>query len=336
MKWYIIFLLILLMSCQSNESEKQAVQLNFETMGTYGMVKYIDNGNVNPDTLLLQIKEVLLDVNMGVSTYIDSSVISKTNQAGYWIEEGETKYREHFENNLFRSLEIMEETDGNFNVFIKPLVDYWGFGDYDKRNLESKDSAMVKEMVDCMQNIDRLMTDFAMCNQLDFSAIAKGYGVDVVAAVLDANQLSDYIVEIGGEVRCKGMNIDNEAWRVGIEEPNESERVVFDVVGLSNIAMATSGNYRNFHILENGQKVVHIINPRTGYPEASNLLSASIIAPDCMSADAYATACMVMGAESCFEFVLNHPELESYLIYSDKNGGLQTYVSEGFEEMLVD
>ncbi len=100
--------------------------------------------------------------------------------------------------------------------------------------------------------------------------------------------------------------------------------------------MATSGNYRNFHILENGQKVVHIINPRTGYPEASNLLSASIIAPDCMSADAYATACMVMGAESCFEFVLNHPELESYLIYSDKNGGLQTYVSEGFEEMLVD
>lgn len=329
-------LLLALFACQSTDVEDQAIQLNFETMGTYGMVKYLDDEAVNADSLLSQIEQVLVDVNMGVSTYIDSSIISKSNQSGYWVNEGNEIHRKHFENNLFRSLEVMEETDGSFNVYIKPLVDYWGFGDYAQRNLEAKDSAKVQELVNCMQNIDMLMTDSAMCYQLDFSAIAKGYGVDQVAAVLDSFGLTNYMVEIGGEVRCKGLNAEATAWRVGIEEPNEEERVIFEVIGLKDKAMATSGNYRNFRVLENGQKVVHTINPQSGYPEQSNLLSASIIAEDCMSADAYATACMVMGVEACFEFVLSKPSLEAYLIYSGDDGSLQTKSTENFQSYLVE
>lgn len=336
MKKLVFIVLLGLVACQSPEAEKQAIQLTFETMGTYGMVKYLEEAEVDTDSLLMQIEQVLVDVNMGVSTYIDSSIISKSNQSGYWVNEGNEIHRKHFENNLFRSLEVMEETAGSFNVYIKPLVDYWGFGDYDQRNLQEKDSAKVAALVECMQNVDLLKTDSAMCYQLDFSAIAKGYGVDEVAKVLESSGIANYMVEIGGEVKCKGVNAEDVAWRVGIEEPNEEERIIYEIVSLPNKAMATSGNYRNFHILENGQKVVHIINPITGYPEASNLLSASIIAEDCMSADAYATACMVMGTERCYEFVVNHPGLETYLIYSDEEGNLQSLVSDGFQTLLED
>ena len=137
-------------------------------------------------------------------------------------------------------------------------------------------------------------------------------------------------------MHCKGKNEDGNFWRLGIEEPNEETRSIYEVVQLENRAMATSGNYRNFKVLENGQKVVHIINPKTGYPEISNLLSASILADDCMLADAYATACMVMGVDTCFQFVLNHPSLDCYLIYTDENGNLQSKCTDGFKKILVE
>ena len=323
-------------ACQ-REPVIHKAEIQFETMGTYGMVKIIsDSLEIDETVVLLKIDSVLYDVNMGVSTYIDSSVIARSNQEGFLIEDGNEIHQSHFKENLTRSLEIMRETNGQFNVFVKPLIDFWGFGDYDKRNLLAKDRLSVDSLLNCINSHDVYIRDTSGCMQLDFSAIAKGYGVDQVANLLQRMNYERYMVEIGGELVCKGKNADEVYWRLGIEEPNENSRSIFEVIQLENRAMATSGNYRNFKILDNGQKVVHIINPSSGYPEISNLLSASIVAENCMSADAYATACMVMGVDTCFDFLLNHPELEGYLIYSDEAGQLKVKQTKGFEEMIVE
>jgi len=306
-------------------------------MGTFGTVKLVSDSIVfNEVNLARAMDSLLLAVNMGVSTYIDSSAISLSNAQNTLIKTGIENYDKHFDINLTKSLEVMETTKGMFNVFIKPLVDYWGFGDLNQRNLFQKDSLAIDSILKCIRITDMLIADTSGCRKLDFSAIAKGYGVDAVAYYLESLGIQNYMVEIGGEVHCKGKNADGNVWRLGIEEPNEETRSIFEVVALHNKSMATSGNYRNFKVLENGQKVVHIINPKTGYPEISNLLSASIIADDCMSADAYATACMVMGVDTCFQFLLNHTELEGYLIYSNEAGALQVKATEGFMRMIVE
>lgn len=335
MRKLLFFFLILLAACKQTPKQYTA-EIHFETMGTWGTVKLVsDTLMIDEEKIAKEIDSILVDVNMGLSTYIDSSIISRTNAVGMWVEEGEELHQQHFERNLTRSLEIMNETKGAFNVFIKPLVDFWGFGAFDQRNLAAKDSMSIDSILQCMGAIDILVADTSGCRKLDFSAIAKGYGVDQVAYYLDSLGINNYMVEIGGEVNCKGKNADGDYWRLGIEEPNEEERAIYEIVSIPNKAMATSGNYRNFKVLDNGQKIVHIINPRTGYPEMSNLLSASILADDCMSADAYATACMVMGLDSCFEFVIRHQELECYLIYSDSEGKLQSKYSQGFEALIA-
>ena len=334
---YLSFLVLLISfyACKQEPKVYEAT-ISFETMGTFGTVKLKSDTLINSNQLANDIDALLLDVNMGVSTYIDSSIISHANASGYWVEDGNSLPRKYFEENLLTSFDIMESTNGAFNVFVKPLVDYWGFGDFELRSLAKKDSVAVDSILQCIANKDVLIKDTTGCLQLDFSAIAKGYGVDQVAYLIDSLGFHDYMVEIGGEVRCKGTNRDNLVWRLGIEEPDEEARSIYEVVKLDNKSMATSGNYRNFKILDNGQKVVHIINPKTGYPEISNLLSASIIADDCMTADAYATACMVMGKDTCYQFLLAHPKIEGYLIYSDAEGQLQNIATSGFVERLVD
>ena len=306
-------------------------------MGTFGTVKLVSDSLAIDEVVLAKaIDSLLYDVNMGVSTYIENSTVSLSNTNNTLVKTGVKSYDQHFDKNLIKSFEIMEATNGVFNVFIKPLVDYWGFGDFEQRNLLAKDSATIDSIAHCIAYGDLLIEGKNECRKMDFSAIAKGYGVDVIAYYLESLGIQNYMVEIGGEVHCKGKNADGNFWRLGIEEPNEEMRSIYEIVQLDNKSMATSGNYRNFKILESGQKVVHIINPKTGYPEISNLLSASIIADDCMSADAYATACMVMGVDTCFQFLLNHSELEGYLIYSDEKGLMQVKATQGFKVMLVE
>jgi thiamine biosynthesis lipoprotein len=168
--------------------------------------------------------------------------------------------------------------------------------------------------------------------ELNFSAIAKGYGVDALAVWLEENGVSNYFIEIGGEVRTSGENPAGRTWRVGIDRPEAGAgptRPLQAVVPLSQAGMATSGNYRNFYVRD-GRKYVHTINPATGYPEISTLLSTSVLARDCMTADAYATAFMVMGLDLAIRFVAASDELEAYFIYSNEKGDFVEYFSEGF------
>lgn len=339
MKNIALLFLLFLVACQ--ETPKQYIaEIQFETMGTYGTVKLLsDSIEINQIELAEGIDSLLDQVNLDFSTYIDSSQLSRFNA----IDSGTMELNAAFIKLLLAAETYMIYSNFTFNPKILPLVKYYGF--VNKAGTNTIDSAYVDSIVSVMKtnlNMDMDLNESVgeifkyKAFELDFSAFAKGYGVDLVAYYLESKGFHNYMVEIGGEVHCKGKNADGNIWRLGIEEPNEETRTIYEVVQLDNKSMATSGNYRNFKVLESGQKVVHIINPKTGYPEISNLLSASIVADDCMSADAYATACMVMGLDTCFQFLLNHTELEGYLIYSDENGDLQSKLTEGFKKMIVE
>jgi FAD:protein FMN transferase len=172
---------------------------------------------------------------------------------------------------------------------------------------------------------------------LDLNAIAQGYTVDVLASFLENKGVSDYLVEVGGELRAKGTKLNDSSWTVGIEQPVESPadgESLFAVINLDNKSLATSGNYKKFYV-EEGKKYAHIIDPFTGYPAMNNLLSATVIADDCMTADAYATSFMVMGLEKSKQFLLDHKDLglEVFFIY-DENGVSKKYTSKNFERSI--
>jgi thiamine biosynthesis lipoprotein len=323
MKFYIYLLLaVLLFSCEPSLQENV---VKVSTMGTTGTIKYITANRID---FQKEIDSLLLDVNMSLSTYIDSSTISKFNRNELTFKESATKDI-HFRKNFTTARKIWKESNYEFNPAILPLVNYWKV---QKKQKESFQLAVDSLRIDSI--VHHINSNNLRFKQLDFSAIAKGYGVDVVAYFLEDKGIENYMVEIGGEVHCKGVNSKNKNWKIGIEEPNENERNLYQVVNVKDKSMATSGNYRNFKVLDSGQKIVHIINPKTGYPEISNLLSASIITDNCMEADAYATACMVMGTEKCFDFILTQEKLECFLIYSNNEGQLQTKISEGFKPFL--
>lgn len=319
---FYISIITILISCKPSLKEN-LVQVS--TMGTTGSIKYILE---KPIDFQKQIDSLLLDVNMSLSTWIDSSTISRYNRKEVYFPLA-IKNDEHFQKNRNISFRIKKETNHFFNPSIMPLVQYW--------KVQSKETETFGIPVDSIKvdSLVKVINDGGFQNKFDFSAIAKGYGVDVIANFLTQKGIENFMVEIGGEVNCKGKNSKDQYWKIGIEEPNEAARNVFEVVQIKDAAMATSGNYRNYKILDSGQKIVHIINPKTGYPEISNLLSASIITDNCMEADAYATACMVMGLDTCFEFILNMPKLEAYLLYSDENGQIQKKFSPGFKPYLI-
>lgn len=342
MKFNHIFLLFLLFfaSCKNNVSLVE-YSYSVSTMGTVGAIKYVSD-NDNAVEINRGIDSVLFFVNQSMSTYIADSEISLYSK--YFgtdtFANFEKTLSDEFMKVLLTADTIYKSSNGAFNPLVKPLIDYWGFGA--GKSSEVIDTAEVLEILKCLDydaflylRNNQLGNTFASCFQLDFSAIAKGYGVDLVANYLGTWGIENYMVEIGGEVSCKGKNIKNSWWRMGIEKPNEEIRELYEVAEIKNRSLATSGNYRNFRVLESGQKLVHIVNPRTGFPVESNLLSATIFAENCMLADAYATACMVMGLDACFKFIDSIPNVDAYLIYSNEEGLLEHKFTKGIENDIL-
>jgi len=218
-----------------------------------------------------------------------------------------------------------------------PLVNAWGFG-------PASSSVPPKQTVDSLLytvGFDSIFFDeLAVCKlkentQLDFSAIAKGYAVDVLMNYLKTQGLENIFVEIGGEISASGLNQESKPWAVYIERPDENQRSVQALVTLNNQAIATSGNYRNFYV-KDGKKYAHTISPYTGYPVQHSLLSASVFAPDCAMADAYATAFMVLGLEKAQEIVDQDDRLEAYFIYSDQEGEIHSLATSGIANSVVE
>ena len=276
-------------------------------------------GELSP-TLPHQVDSVLKEVNSTFSIFDTTSMISRIN-AGENVP-----LNQDFAAVLTKSLDISQQTDGAFDCTIQPLIELWGFGRKNqKRVVPQNEIDSVKQFVGygSVRATDSSVEKDDPRIQLNFNAIAKGFAVDKVADFLQAQGYKDCLVEIGGEVVARGTK-NGKSWRVGIQVPTESSdgaiesRESFE---LQDRAVATSGNYRNY-FEENGIRFTHILNPVTGKPEQTNLLSVTVIAPDCMTADAYATAFMVLGLERSSQIVRAHSELEAWFIYSE-NGSFK-------------
>lgn len=282
------------------------------------------------DNLQEGIDSVLGEVDRSLSPFNQESVISAINRNTSAATN--PMFREVFT----LAMQVSEETDGAFDITVAPLVNAWGFGFEDQSEVSQTAIDSLLQFVgyqkvtlqdDTISKSDpRLM--------LDCSAIAKGYGVDAVANYLKQCGVSDYMVEIGGEVVVRGHNPQGDDWHVGVNKPTDDSLSVSselqDILVISDKAMATSGNYRNFYI-KGGKKYAHTIDPRTGYPVQHNILSATVVAPDCATADAYATSFMVMGMEGARNVLNHHPELQAYLIYTDTDGNSQVWHSDNLK-----
>lgn len=270
-------------------------------------------------------------INQSMSTYMDDSDISKLNR------NEQVKIDEHFIKVFEASKTIYHETDGAFDPTIGIIVNAWDFGP--EGSVEKLDSLKIDALMQSV-GLDKLKRNGNSIEKknphtfLDFNAIAKGYAVDVIAEFLNSQNSDCYLVDIGGEIRTKGVNaISGNPWQIGIDDPNfDGSQSYSKVISLSDKAMATSGTYRKFKIDANGNKYSHIIDTKTGYPSKTNLLSVSVITNDCMTADAYATAFKTMGIEAITDFLKSHAELMVYLIFENEQKELETLSLNNFPE----
>ena len=268
------------------------------------------------DDLQQEIELALEQVDREFSMFNEHSTVARINRGDSEVERSAM-----FQEVYHLAQAVSSDTNGAFDITIAPLVNAWGFG-------FKHDKLPTKQQVDSLLNIR---------SQMDFAAIAKGYACDVVARMLQSHDIRNYMVEIGGEVALSGTNHHGDCWHIGINKPVDDPLAqntsLQDVLSITDIAMATSGNYRNFYY-KDGIKYAHTIDPRTGYPVQHELLSATVLANDCATADAYATAFMVLGLDSAKTLLARHPDLSAYLIFTDENGNHAVWHSPELTEHL--
>lgn len=324
----IVFVFFVAVSCKT--PNQAYIKNSGFIFGTYYQLTY---QNANNKDLHSEVKELLHELDLSFSTYNPNSTVSKINQ-NVPINPDTL-----FFNVFKKSQEIAALTYGAFDATVAPLVNAWGFGFTKKDSITAELLDSILQFVGYekvqLDNKQIKKTDKRL--KLDFSAIAKGYSVDIVADFLHHKGCENYLVDIGGEVVAFGQNQSGETWRVGINQPNDNEPMAAHelqaITSLSNKAMATSGNYRNFYI-KDGKKFAHTIDPRTGYPVNHNLLSATVVADNCMTADALATACMVLGTDSARLLIEKMNNVDAFLIYSESNKKNQTFMTNGFQKMI--
>ncbi|MDR2358287.1 MAG: FAD:protein FMN transferase [Prevotellaceae bacterium] len=314
----IIIACLLFSACASRSGAYHTIE-GF-TMGTTFRILY---EGAPPATVHAGIDSLLAQIDRALSVYNPQSIISKVNR-------NEAVVVDSFFTAVFRrSYEVYLATGGAFDISASPLFNAWGFGFTGRETMTQAKVDSLKQFTG-MRHVRLEGTRIVKGDPrvtLNANAIAKGFGVDVIAVFLEQSGSRNYLVEIGGEVRCKGKNAEGKAWAIGVDKPLDGNMFPGEqlqtIVRLTDKALATSGNYRQYYE-ENGKKYAHTIHPATGYPVAHNLLSATVLAGDCMTADAYATAFMVVGLEGAQQLLAAHPELGAYLVY-EQQGELCVY-----------
>lgn len=296
--------------------------------GTSYNITYQSNDNLKPE-----IEKVLAEVDASLSPFNEKSVITHVNK-------NETvTLDDHFITVFRLSSEIYKDTEGAFDITVAPLVNAWGFG---FKNGITPDCHTIDSLMQFvgfdkvkLQDGKIIKTDDRL--MLDCSAIAKGYGVDAVARLLKSKGIDNYMVEIGGEIVASGENPKGAPWRIGVSKPDDDSVSVSNeiqgIINISNRAMATSGNYRNFYY-KGGKKYAHTIDPKTGCPVQHSILSATVVSDECAKADAYATAFMVMGLDKAKAVLARHKDMMAYFIYSDDKGNNKVWYSPSLKANL--
>ncbi len=324
----ILLTIVALAGCKSFNSGP-AVKFSGAAQGTYYAVTYYDKEQRDFQP---EIDSLLSAFDMSASVYQPSSVISLVNSNQ--TDTVDDIFREIF----LKGMEVARITDGAFDMTVMPLVNAWGFGFKDPEKLPEDKVDSIMQYVGYKKiklNGNRIIKSNKNV-MIDFNAIAQGYSVDLVGSFLEEQGIENYLVDIGGEVLANGKKPGLGLWKVGIEKPTEnstSPRTIKAVVSLKNRALATSGSYRKYYE-KNGVRYSHTINPKTGYPVKHFMLSASVMAKDAATADAFATAFMVMGLDKAKEMVAQRDDLEAYFIFTNPEGVMRTYATPGMRRFM--
>jgi len=285
-------------------------------------------------SLKTEIEAELERFDLSLNPYRADAIITKVNN------NIDVEVDSFFINVIRKSDEISRKTNGYFDITVSPLINAWGFG---FKNMDS----ITPEIIDSLRTFvgydkismdnDGNITKADPRVQINTSAIAKGYACDIISDLLERYGIENYMVEIGGEVSAKGINEKGDCWRIGVDKPIDDflgQHELQTILSLCNKSLATSGNYRNYYI-KDGKKYAHTIDPFTGYPTQTDLLGATVIADDCMTADAYATAFMAMGIEKSLQIAKNIEGMHYYFIFENKDGTFGAIHSNGFEQFLT-
>lgn len=290
--------------------------------GTVYNITYQSDKNIEKEII-----RELDKVDASLSPFNEKSIISKINR------NEEAVVDNYFYDVFNLAMQISEDTNGAFDITVAPIVNAWGFGFKSGSSPTSQYIDSLKQFIGYKKvriNKDKHVVKQDERIMLDCSAIAKGYGSDVVARLFNAKGIKNYMIEIGGEIVASGLSEKRLPWKIGITKPSEdslgTSNELQTILNITDCAMATSGNYRNFYY-KNGKRYAHTIDPRTGYPIQHNILSATVIAKSCAQADAYATSFMVLGLEEAKKILERHPQLLAYLIYTNKDNEYEVWHS---------
>jgi len=328
---FALVFVIFLTACQPKKSEY--VKISGFAQGTTYNITY--ENSVNED-YSEAIDSILKSFDRSLSIYDSTSIISRVNNDDPTVEVDDW-FIEVFN----KSAEIATVSDGAFDITVGPVVKAWGFanGPVAKHDSAHIDSLLQYVGMDKVKLEGRKVVKQYPQTKIDVNAIAQGYSVDVVCGFFEEKGIKNYLVEIGGEVRGKGTNAKDNFWRIGIDKPSDGNMMPGNelqaIVELKNKSLATSGNYRKFFV-EDGVKYGHTINPKSGFPARNTLLSATVICDDCITADALATAFMVLGVEKSKELLARLNGVDVYFVYSNELGEYELFSSEGMKEMIIE
>ncbi len=332
--WQLPFLLLLIVGTVVIIRQQRSMPYQHDEGFIFGTVYHITYQS--DDNLKNEIEAELKKVDQSLSPFNKTSIISQVNRNE--PIQVDAMFSEVY--NL--AMKIAGDTDGAFDITVAPLVNEWGFGF--KKGVEP-----TRHVIDSLRAFVgytkvKLTPQGRIVKQdprlmLDCSAIAKGYGCDVVARLLRSRDIKNFMIEIGGEIVTCGNSEKRVPWHIGVNKPTDDSLNVSQelqaVLNVTDMAMATSGNYRNFYY-KNGKKYAHTVDPKTGYPVQHSILSATVLARDCATADAYATSFMVMGMEDARQILDRHPELMAYLIYADSKGHNCVWFSPSLKDKILE
>jgi FAD:protein FMN transferase len=310
----------------------QKIQLTGFAQGTTWHVTYYAEDSI---VKKIQVDSILIRLDSSMSIYKKYSLISRFNKSKKSI-----LVDDHFATVIKKSVEVWRESDGVFDITVMPLVQAWGFGAVKVKTYP--DSAHIKTLLKCIGTNHITLKGNQLiktkpCITVDVNGIAQGYSVDVVADFLQKNNIENYIVEIGGELRIKGRKQpSNEKMKIGIEAPGDYEMepsVMQKIISLDSGAITTSGSYRQFHE-SNGKKFSHSIDPKTGYPSQNELISVTVYAADAITADAYDNVLMAMGLKKALAFVEKRNDISAYFIYKKNDGAIADTASSRFALLM--
>lgn len=330
--WQLPFLAFLIVGTVIIVSRQRSTPYQHDKGMVFGTVYHITYQS--SQNLQKEIESQLAQVDASLSPFNKRSIITAIN------ENRDTVVNKMFTDVFTLAMKISDITDGSFDITVAPLVNAWGFG--------FKGGAMpTRHQVDSLKRLvgyrkvslsNGRVTKSDPRIMLDCSSIAKGYGCDVVAHYLRSKGIDNYMIEIGGEIVTRGISEKRLPWKIGVTKPTDDSlnvnQEIQTVINVTDKAMATSGNYRNFYY-KNGRKYAHTIDPATGYPVQHTILSSTVIADDCATADAYATAFMVMGLDKAKAVLSRHPELMAYFILAGAGGNNDVWYSPSMKDKIA-